>query len=87
LERDLMLQITRFSDMMHLAYEEMAPHRICQYIYDLADKFSSFYHETKIISDENSEERQSSLISMISLIQELLKTCINLLGFEAPERM
>ncbi|NLO10219.1 MAG: arginine--tRNA ligase [Clostridiales bacterium] len=86
-ERELMLQITRFSDMIHLAYEEQAPHRICQYIYDLADKFSSFYHDTKIISEENSEERQASLILMITLVQDILLTCIDLLAFEAPDRM
>ncbi|TAH69832.1 MAG: arginine--tRNA ligase [Anaerolineaceae bacterium] len=86
-ERDLMLQITRFSDMVHSAYEEQAPHRICQYIYDLADKFSSFYHDTKVISEDNSEDRQASLILMITLVEEILLTAINLLGFEAPERM
>lgn len=86
-EQDLMLQITRFSDMIHDAYEEQAPHRICQYIYDLADKFSSFYHETKIISDEYSDKRQASLILLISLVKDILLTCIDLLGFEAPERM
>lgn len=86
-ERDLILQITRFSDIIHAAYDEQAPHRICQYVYDLADKFSSFYHDTKIISEDNSEERQTSLILLITLVQEILLTCIELLGFEAPERM
>lgn len=86
-EQDLMLQITRFSDMIHAAYEEQAPHRICQYIYDLADKFSSFYHDTKIISEDYDDERQASLILLITLVQDILLTCINLLGFEAPERM
>ncbi|NLJ96114.1 MAG: arginine--tRNA ligase [Clostridiales bacterium] len=86
-ERELMLQVTKFSDMIYGAYEEQAPHRICQYIYDLADKFSSFYHDTKIISDEYSEMRQASLIRLITLVQEILLQCIDLLGFEAPERM
>jgi len=87
LERDLMLQITKFSDTIHGAYEEQAPHRICQYIYELSDKFSSFYHETKIISDDYDEKRQASLILLITLVREILQTCINLLGFEAPDRM
>ena len=86
-ERELMLQITKFSDMIHAAYEELAPHRICQYIYDLADKFSSFYHETKIISEDYDDKRQASLILMISLVEGILLTCIDLLGFEAPDRM
>lgn len=86
-ERELMLQITRFSDMLHAAYEEQAPHRICQYIYDMADKFSSFYHDTKVISEDYSVERQASLIWTITLVEDILLTCIDLLGFEAPERM
>ena len=86
-ERDLMLQITKFSDTIQGAYEEMAPHRICQYIYELSDKFSSFYHETKIISDEYDEKRQASLILLITLVQGILLTCIDLLGFTAPDRM
>lgn len=86
-ERELMLEVTRFSGMIFAAYEEQAPHRICQYIYDMSDKFSRFYHDTKIISDENSEERQASLILMITLVQNILLTCIDLLGLEAPDRM
>ena len=86
-DRDLMLQITRFSDMIHLAYEEQAPHRICQYIYDLSDKFSSFYHDTKVISEDYSDEKQASLILLITLVHDILQICIDLLGFEAPERM
>ena len=82
-----MLQITKFSDMIYAAYEELAPHRICQYIYDLADKFSSFYHETKIISEDYDDKRRASLILMISLVEGILLTCIDLLGFEAPDRM
>jgi len=86
-ERDLMLQITKFSDTIQGAYEEIAPHRICQYIYELSDKFSSFYHETKMLSDEYDEKRQASLILLITLVQGILLTCIDLLGFTAPDRM
>lgn len=85
-EQALMLEITKFSEMIHTAYEEIAPHRICSYIYDLANAFNSFYHDTKIISEEDAQ-KQASWITLITLVQDILLLCIDLLGFKAPERM
>lgn len=85
-EKDLLRAITGFSQMMEAAAEELAPHKICAYIYDLANAFNSFYHETKILSEEN-EETKASFIAVISFTKIILETCIDLLGFEAPERM
>jgi arginyl-tRNA synthetase len=85
-EQALMLELTKFNEMIYAAYQEIAPHRICAYIYDLANAFNSFYHDTKIITEED-KKKQSSWIALITLVQEILLTCIDLLGFEAPERM
>lgn len=85
-ERDLMLKIVNFNEVIYTAYEENAPHKICQFIYELSNAFSRFYHETKIISEEN-KEQQSSWIALISLTLDVLEKCIDLLGLEAPERM
>lgn len=85
-EEALMLELTRFNEMILTAYEELAPHRICAYIYDLANVFNSFYHNTKIITEEDTK-KQASWITLITLVQDILITCIELLGFTAPERM
>lgn len=85
-EQALMLEVTKLHDMLQAAYEEAAPHRLCQYIYDLSNAFSTFYHNTKIISEEN-EDRQASWIMLITLVQDILMTTIDLLGFEAPDQM
>lgn len=85
-EQALMLSLTGFNEMLYSACEEMAPHKICKYIYDLADAFSSFYHDTKIIT-ETDDHQQTSWITLITLVQDVLLTCIDLLGIEAPERM
>jgi arginyl-tRNA synthetase len=85
-EKDLMLQLSRFNEIMETSFVELAPHKICQYIYELANVFNRFYHETKIISEEN-KERQASWICLISLTKDVLNECINVLGIEAPERM
>lgn len=85
-ERELMLEAVKFNEVIYNAYEENAPHKICQYIYDLSNAFSRFYHETKIIS-ETDKEQQNSWIALISLTEAVLNQCIDLLGLEAPDRM
>ena len=85
-ERELMLGIVKFNEVIQNAYQENAPHKVCQYIYELSNAFSKFYHETKIISEEN-KEQQNSWITLISLTEAILNQCIDLLGLEAPERM
>ncbi len=82
----LMLEAAKFNAVMEGAYEELAPHKICAYIYDLSNAFNRFYHETKILSEEN-EERKAGYIALLSITKCVLETCIDVLGFEAPERM
>ena len=85
-EKDLMLILSRFHDTIEQAAEELAPHKICGYIYNVADAFSSFYHETNILAEPD-KEKQSGYIALIRLVRHVLETCIDLLGFEAPDRM
>ena len=85
-EKDLMLELSKFNAVMESAFEETAPHKVCSYIYDLANAFNSFYHGTKIMSEEN-ETVQKSYIRLLELTKSVLETCIDVLGFSAPERM
>lgn len=85
-EKTLMLEVAKFNHMMQGAYEELAPHKVCAYIYDLSNAFNRFYHETKILSEEN-EERKAGFIALLELTKRVLEACIGVLGFEAPERM
>lgn len=85
-EKELMLALTGFNAMMENAYEEIAPHRVCAYIYDLANAFNHFYHETKILTEED-QGKKEGYIALLVLTRDVLETCIDLLGFAAPERM
>lgn len=85
-EKSLMLEVTKFNAMMEAAYEEIAPHRICAYIYDLANAFNHFYHETKILTEEDGAKK-AGWIALLILTRDVLEVCIDLLGFAAPERM
>lgn len=85
-EKALMLEMAGFNAMMETAYQESAPHKICAYIFELANAFNRFYHETKIVAEEN-EEKKSGWVALLLLTRDILETCIDVLGFAAPERM
>ena len=85
-EKLLMMELAKFNLMIENAYEELAPHKICAYIYDLSNAFNKFYHENKIIAEEN-EEKQAGYIKLLEITKKTLETSIDLLGFAAPERM
>ena len=85
-EKALMLMLARYNEVLENSFAETAPHKICQYIYELANAFNSFYHDTKILAEED-EARKESYIGLISLTRRVLEACIGLLGIEAPERM
>lgn len=85
-EKSLMLELSRYNDVMETSFLETAPHKICQYIFELANAFNSFYHDVKILTEED-KARQASYVQLISLVKSVLENCIHVLGFEAPERM
>ena len=85
-ETEVYLTLSKFSEAVESAYEELAPHKICQYVYELSEAFNHFYHETKILAQED-EERKASYLKLIGLAQRVLEQCVELLGFEAPDKM
>lgn len=85
-EKQLMLELSRFNEMMESAYREMAPHKICAYIYDLSNAFNKFYHENRIIAEED-EKKQAGYIKLLEVTKRTLEVCIELLGFSAPSKM
>ena len=85
-QKNLMLLLTGFGSTVENAFEETAPHKICAYIYEVSNAFNSFYHETRILSEENPEQKKS-FIQLLCLTRKILETSIDLLGFSAPERM
>ena len=85
-ETDVMLALTKWSEIVNAAFEEHAPHKICQFVYELSDTFNKFYHENKIVTNEN-EKQRDSYIKLSALVGKVLETAIDLLGLEAPERM
>ena len=85
-QKALELMLARFNGVLENAFVELAPHKDCAYIYELANSFNKFYHETKILGEEN-EEKRAGLVELLQLTKRVLETCIDVLGFEAPDRM
>ena len=85
-EKALQLVLSRFNQVIEDSFTELAPHKICAYIYELCNEFNRFYHETKIISEED-KAKQAGWISLLLLTKKALETAIDILGFDAPDRM
>lgn len=85
-EVDLCLALAKFPDAMEAAYEEKAPHKLCQFVYELSESLNAFYHENKILGNEDASKK-AFYIQLLVLVKNVLEQCIELLGFSAPERM
>ena len=85
-ERELALALTRFSHTINEAQKKDAPSIICSFIYEIANKFNVFYHDKKILAEED-EKVLRSLVALITLALDVLDICINILGFKAPDKM
>ena len=84
--QELMLCITKLGPALESALRTLSPNLICAYIYELAGAVNKFYHETRILTEED-KELQKGYISLIALAKRILEKCIDILGFCAPEKM
>ena len=84
--KKLGLSISRYAEVIGSAWEETAPHKICQYIYEISNEFNSFYHDVKILSEPDEEKKKSYLL-LLGLTRRILQSCIDMLGFSAPDKM
>ncbi len=85
-EKAMQLVISRFADALELACRDSAPNLICAYIYELAGAVNKFYHGTHILTEPD-PERRAGFLSGIALAKSVLEACIDLLGFQAPDKM
>ena len=82
---DVQMLLTRYQDEINGAWKDLAPHRICSYIYALANNFNSLYHDVKFLNLP--EKEKESCMALLMLTFRVLSICIHTLGFGAPERM
>jgi arginyl-tRNA synthetase len=85
-QTDVMLALTKWNEAVQVAYREQAPHKLCQFVYELCDAYNKFYHENKILANEEEAIRES-WIKLSRFTGQVLEQAIDLLGMEAPEKM
>jgi len=85
-EKDLLIELTKFSQEILASYDKKAPNFIADYVYNLAKKFSSFYNVCQI-NNEINEDYKKSKISLLFLTKKYMETLLNLLGIETAEKM
>jgi arginyl-tRNA synthetase len=85
-ERNLLLKLLRFPEIVEAVEIELRPHLLCNYLFDLAVLFSSFYDQCPVLAAPSQDERQSRL-SLCAMVRETLRTGLNLLGIDAPTEM
>ena len=84
--KDLMIAVTKLGPTLEAALKTASPNQICAYIFELAGCVNKFYHETRILGEEN-EDLKAGYIALIGLAKNVLEACIHILGFSAPEKM
>lgn len=82
-ERSLIRKIGEYPEVLERAIDELMPHHICTYLYELAQKFNSFYEHNRVMGDP----RQSVRLELVSLYANTLKDGLELLGIHAPDRL
>jgi arginyl-tRNA synthetase len=85
-EKELVKMLARFEEVLIQTTEEYKPNTLCTYLYELAHAFSQFYNNLRIIDAEKASEK-STRITLTYLVASTLKSGLNLLGIEVPDKM
>ena len=85
-ERDLMLTLAKFNEVIDISYADKAPNKLCEYVYDLSNMFNRFYHENKILVEED-KAKKASWLNLLKLTEKTIEAVLDLLAMEVPEKM
>ncbi len=85
-EIDVLKKLGEFPAAIAEAAEKRMPHRITNYIFDLASAFHSFYNAEKVLDPDNMD-RTKARLGLVKAVQITLKNALSLIGVSAPERM
>lgn len=82
-ERSLARKIGEYPEVLQKSVNELLPHHICTYLYELAQAFNRFYENAKVVGDP----REKTRLKLVELYADTLKDGLTLLGIAAPDRM
>ena len=84
-ERALALHLLEYGATLHKVREVLEPHRLCTYLFELAQLFTSFYDQCPVLKSEDSV--RESRLALCALVLRRLSEGLDLLGIETPESM
>lgn len=82
-ERSLLRKVSEYAEIVDRATNELMPHHICTYLYELAQVFNRFYEHNRVIGDE----RQDIRLQLVARYADVLRDGLTLLGIAAPDKM
>lgn len=82
-DRDLLRKLSEYAETVDLCVRELAPHHLCNYLYELAQEFNRYYEKNRVIGDEKEAHR----VSLVALYADILKAGLSILGIDALEKM
>ncbi|PID31582.1 arginine--tRNA ligase [Candidatus Saccharibacteria bacterium] len=82
-DRPLIRKLSEYHETVDLATRELAPHHVCNYLFELAQEFNRYYEKHHVIGDEKEAHR----ISLVALYADILQAGLGVLGIKVPERM
>lgn len=85
-EKKLVKKLLEFPNVVQQSGKELTPHHICNYVYDLANTFTEFYHSCSVLKIENKNLRNFRL-TLVKATQIVIENSLKLLGIEAPKLM
>ena len=82
-DRDLVRKLGEYTDIMEQAARQLEPHRICNYLFELAQEFNRYYEKNQVIGSDREQHRTA----LVALYADTLKAGLTILGIHAPEKM
>ena len=82
-ERNLAKKLLEYREVLAEATEEMAPHKVATYLYEVAQEFSRFYENCPVVGADEEAER----IGLVQVYHNVMQHGLNILGIEIPEEM
>lgn len=85
-EKDLIRHLQKYADWVSKSADAYSPNYLCEYLFNLSQKFNLFYNHAPIINEEDSQKRAFRLLVTLKT-KSILQSGLSLLGIDAPDRM
>jgi arginyl-tRNA synthetase len=85
-ERELVIQVLKFNDVVEQVAKSLEPHRLCTYLYELASSFHHFYESCPVLGAPDEATKRSRL-GLCAIVADAIKLGLGLLGIGVIDKM